>query len=118
MVRWILLGAVAIVALGAIEAAVARMLGTRASRISSLIAVVVQWLAAYVLWTFAGGLAVHYGLLSVYEPIFFVGLGIVAGIWHYQARVTAGRERGRVIFVGSQFLWLVILLLQNGAFRY
>ena len=116
MIRWALLTAAAIVALSAIEAAVARMLGARASRVSSLIAVVVQWLAAYVLWAFAGGLAVHYGLLSVYEPAFFVALAIVAGVWHYRARVTVGRERGRVIFVGSQLLWLVILLLQNGAF--
>ena len=117
MIRWFLIGAVALVVLGVIEVFVARFFGARVARVTSLLAVLVQWLAAYVLWTFAGGLAVHYGVLSVYEPMFFVALAIVAGVWHYRARVTTGRERGRVIFVGSQLLWLVILLIQNGVFR-
>ena len=117
MIRWVLVGAAALVVLGVLEAAVARLFGARVARVTSLLAVLVQWLAAYVLWTFAGGLAVHYGVLAVYEPMFFVALAIVAGIWHYRARVTAGRERGRVIFVGSQLLWLVVVLARNGLFR-
>src|SRR5262249_57588640 len=50
MVRWALLGALAIVVLGAVETFVARVLVTRVARVSSLIAVIVQWLAAYVLF--------------------------------------------------------------------
>ena len=115
MIRWALLGALVVIALGAIEAAIARMRGTRAARVSSLVAVIVQWLAAYVLWTFAGGLAMHAGLVTVYQPALFLVLALVAGVWHYRARVALNRERARVIFIAGQLVWLVILLVQNGA---
>ena len=116
MIRWALLGAAAVVLLGALETLAARFLGVRVARVSSLMTVIVQWLAAYVLWTFAGGLAMHAGFLTVYQPLLFVGLALIVGAWHYRARVAASHERARVIFVAGQLVWLVILLIQNGAF--
>ena len=115
MVRWALIAAAAVVVLAAVETVVARMLGARVARVSSLVAVIVQWLAAYVLWTFAGGLAMHAGLVTVYQPALFLVLALVAGVWHYRARVALNRERARVIFIAGQLVWLVILLVQNGA---
>jgi hypothetical protein len=68
------------------------------------------------LWGLVGGLAVRSGVLSVYEPGLYAVLAVAAGIWQYRTRVRTGPERGRLIFVGSQLLWLVILLAQNGLF--
>jgi hypothetical protein len=114
--RWTV-ALLAVVALGGILAVgVARALGFSGSRASLLVSVVSQWLAAWVLWGLAGHLAVRSGLLAVYEPAFFVALGVPAAIWHYRAIRGFGGERGRAIFVGAQLLWLVIVLALNGAF--
>lgn len=85
-------------------------------RVSLLLSVVAAWLGAYVIWTFAGGLALHYGLLSTYHGALFLPVAVVGGLCHYRMQVRAGRERGLAVFVGVQLAWLVVVLLQNGAF--
>jgi hypothetical protein len=99
---------------GVAGVAVLRALGFSGGRASSLVSVVSQWLAAYVLWSFAGGLAVRYGVLGVYEPGLHALLAAVAGLVQYRIQTRTGRESGLLVFVGGQLLWLVIVLAQNG----
>lgn len=117
MTRWALLTFVAILALGVVTMLVARFFGRSDSRASVLVSVIAHWLAAYVLWTFAAGLAQRYGVLAAYDSYFFVVLALVVGFWHYRVHVARGREQGLVVFVGGQLVWLVILLVQNGVLR-
>ena len=114
MTRWALLTLGAFIALGALGVATARFFGKSGSRLSIQITVVAQWLAAYVLWSFAAGLASKYHLIGEYEAGWFVLFAIVLGWWHYRARVTAGAERGLAIFVGAQLVWLAVILVRNG----
>ena len=114
--RWALLTFVTIMALGALTVVAARFFGTSGSRAATLVSVVAHWLAAYVLWSFAGGLAVRHGVLDLYHPTLFVVMAVVAGAWQYRIELRAGREQGRIVFVGCQLVWLVILLAQNGLF--
>jgi hypothetical protein len=86
------------------------------ARASTLVSVVACWLGAYVLWTFAGGLAVHYGLLGTYHGAVFGLVAVAGGVWHYRAQVRAGYPRGLAVFVGVQLAWLAVVLLQNGVF--
>lgn len=86
------------------------------ARASTLVSVVACWLGAYVLWTFAGGLAVHYGLLDTYHPAVFGLVALGGGVCHYRAQVRAGSPGGLAIFVGVQLAWLAVVLLQNGVF--
>lgn len=99
---------------GAAAVAAARLLGRSGSHGSVLVSVVARWLAAWALWTFAGGLAVHYGLLSAYDGTLFSALALGLGVWEYRTRLRAGPEPGRVIFVGGQLAWLVVVGVQNG----
>lgn len=92
---------------------VARALGRSETRASVLVSVVAQWLGAHVLWSLAGGLAVQYGLLGTYDARVFAALALVGGFAHYRAAVSTGRERGRVVFVGLQLVWLLAVLIQN-----
>ena len=117
MTRWALLSFVGLLALGAATVLVARFFGRSDSRASVLVSVVAHWLAAYVLWTFAAGLAQRYGVLAAYDSYFFVVLAVVVGYWHYRVRIARGREPGLVVFVGGQLAWLVILLVRNGTFK-
>src|SRR2546428_1006511 len=103
--------------LGAATVVVARFFGRSQSRASILVSVISHWLAAYVLWTFAAGLAHRYGVLATYDSYLFVVLALVVGFWHYRVRLARGREQGLVVFVGGQLAWLVIVLVQNGVFR-
>ena len=103
--------------LGGLTVVGARFLGKSGSRGAALVSVIAQWLAAYVLWSFAGGLALRHGLLEVYHPALFGVIAIAAGYWHYRVLVRAGREQGRMVFVGCQLAWLVFLLAENGLFR-
>jgi hypothetical protein len=116
MTRWALLTFVIILLLGAAAVVVARFFGRSQSRASILVSVIAYWLCAYVLWTFAAGLAHRYGVLTTYDSYLFVVLAVIVGAWHYRVRVTRGREQGLVVFVGGQLAWLVILLVQNGVF--
>ena len=86
------------------------------ARASLLLSVVAAWLGAYVLWTFVGGLALHYGLLSTYPGAVFGLVALVGAVWHYRTQVRAGPPRGLAIFVGVQLAWLAVVLLQNGVF--
>ena len=66
------------------------------------------------LWSFAGGLARRYGLLDTYHAAIFGPLAIAGGVWEYRTAAAAGRERGLLVFVGGQLVWLAVVLLQNG----
>ena len=117
MTRWVLLTCLAILMLGVATVIVARFFGRSESRASILVSVIAHWLAAYVLWTFAAGLAHRYGVLAAYDSYLFVVLAVIVGFWHYRVRVARGREQGLVVSVGAQLSWLVIVLVQNGVFR-
>jgi hypothetical protein len=111
--RWGVLGLLAILAAGAVAVGIARLLGRSDSRGSVLVSVIAHWLGAWSLWNFAAGLAHHFGWLAVYDGPLFLVLALVLGGWHYRARL-ASPERGRVVFVGGQLAWLLIVLVRNG----
>ena len=113
MTRWALLTLGAFVALGALGVAAARFFGKSGSRLSIQVSVVAHWLAAYVLWSFAAGLAAKYRLIADYEAGWFVLFAVVAGWWHYRVRLAGGMERGLAIFVGAQLVWLAVILVRN-----
>ena len=117
MTRWVLLTFVAIFGLGMAVVLLASFFRRSESRASILVSVIAHWLAAYVLWTFAAGLAHRYGAIAANDSYLFVLRAVVVGFWHYRARVEPGREQGLVVFVAGQLAWLVILLVQNGVFR-
>lgn len=115
MTRWVFSTLAVILVVGGLTVLGARLLG-RSSRASILVSVIAHWLGAFVLWSFAGGLALHYGVLTTYPGPFFGLVALGGGIWHYRTVVRAGRERGLTVFVGVQVAWLVIVLAQNGVF--
>ncbi len=114
MKRWLFATLAAMIAWALLRRAVARLFGRPSARSSSLVAVITQWLAAYILWSFAGALGLHFGVLSVYQPGLFLGVAVLAGIGQYRARLSAGAERGRIVFVAAQLVWLAIVAVQNG----
>ena len=105
----------AVLVLGAIAVVVARFFGASGSRAAAVVTVASQWLTAWVLWTFAGGLALQAGWLTVYEPAVFAAVAVVGAIVHYRLLARGMAERARAMFVGSQLAWLVVLLVWNGA---
>ena len=111
-----MLAALLVAGLGAL--ALARLLGRSGSRASIAVSVVAQWLGAYVLWNFAGGLARHYGALAVYDGTLFGLLALGMGFWQYRTRLRAGREPALAVFVGGQLAWLAIVGVQNGLMGY
>ena len=117
MTRWALLTFLTILALGVAAALVGRFFGRTESRASILVSVISHWLGAYVLWTFAAGLAQRYGALAAYDSYLFVILAVVVGFWHYRTCIARGRQQGLAVFVGGQLAWLLILLVQNGFLR-
>jgi hypothetical protein len=112
--RWALLTLGAFILLGVVGVATARFFGKSGSRLSIQVSVVAHWLAAYVLWSFAGGLAAKYRLINGYEAGWFVLFAFVGAWWHYRARLAGGLERGLAVFVGAQLVWLVLILFRNG----
>jgi hypothetical protein len=114
MNRWALatLGVLLLIGVGAVT--LARLFGKSGSRASVGVSIIAHWLAAYVLWSFAAGLAVTAGLLTTYQTAAFAALCLLGAILQYRAHLQAGRERGLAIFVGVQLAWLVFVLLQNG----
>ena len=116
MTRWFVGTLATLLVIGALAAVAARYFGKSGSRASILVSVVAHWLGAYVLWNFAGGLALYYGLLSSYPGWLFAAVALAGGILHYRSAVRGGRERGLTVFVGAQLAWLVIVLAQNGLF--
>ena len=114
MTRWSLLTLGAFIALGALGVAAARFFGKSGTRLSIQVTVVAQWLGAYVLWSFAAGLASTYGWIGDSEATWVVPFAGLLGWWHYRVRVRAGAERALAIFVGAQLVWLVVILVRNG----
>ena len=114
MKRWVWLTAGLLVLAGLAGLGAARLAGRRGSRFSALLTVVSGWLAAWVLWGFAGGLAARYGVLQTYDGTLFTILAIAGGIWQYRTHVRKGREPALAVFVGGQLVWLGFVLVQNG----
>lgn len=114
MTRWALSVLLSTLLIGAVTIWLARMLGKSGSRASMAVSIVAHWLGAYVVWSFLGGLALHYGVVTAYDGALFALLALGLGYWQYVTAVTRGRHRGLVVFVGGQLAWLVILLYQNG----
>lgn len=92
----------------------ARLTGRSGSRASLLVTIVAYWLGAWVLWTFAGGLALSSGVLRTYDGTLFGFLALGMGAWQYRTRVRAGVEPAVAIFIGGQLAWLLVVLAQNG----
>jgi energy-coupling factor transporter ATP-binding protein EcfA2 len=109
---WLLAGLIVVVGLVALGAA--RLAGRRGSRPSAVISVVTMWLAAWVLWGFAGGLAAQYGALTTYDSTLFTVVAVAGGVWQYRTQVRQGRQQGLAVFVAAQLLWLAVVLWQNG----
>jgi hypothetical protein len=106
-----------LLAVGLTIATIERLRGRRGSPAALLVSVAVQWLAAWVLWSFAGGLALRAGLLGAYDGSLFPLVAVAGGVWQYRAAVARGREHGLVVFVGAQLAWLAVVLLRNGLLR-
>ena len=117
MTRWALTLTVLLIAGGVATVWWARVRGKSGSRASVLVSVLSGWLAAYVLWSLAGGLAWRYGMLTTYNGSLFAAVALVAGTWQYHAQVRQGRERGLTIFVAAQLVWLVVVIVQNGGLK-
>ena len=114
MTRWTVAVAGAALVLGLAGVALSRLLDRPGSRAAVLLSVVVGWLAAWVLWSFAGGLAVRAGLLTTYDGALLSVVALGGGFWQYRTTVREGRERGVAVFVGVQLVWLMVVLIQNG----
>jgi hypothetical protein len=114
MTRWALATLLALFLLGSGAVALARAFGKSGSRASVGVSIIAHWLGAYVLWSFAAGLAVTAGLLATYHSAAFAAICLLGAVFQYRAHLQAGRERGLAIFVGVQLAWLVFVLLQNG----
>ena len=114
MSRWALATLVVLFLLGVGAVALARLFGRSGSRASVGVSIIAHWLAAYVLWSFAAGLAVTAGLLATYQTAAFAAICLLGAVFQYRAHIKAGRDLGLAIFVGVQLAWLVFVLLQNG----
>lgn len=114
MTKWALVTLGALIILGVIGVATARFFGKSGSRLSIQVSVMAHWLAAYVLWSFAAGLAAKYRVITSYEATWFLLFAIAGGWVHYRARLTGDAERGLYVFVGTQLVWLGIILFRNG----
>jgi len=114
MSRWALATLVVLFLLGAGAVALARLFGKSGSRASIGVSIIAYWLGAYVLWSFAAGLALTAGLLTTYQSAAFAAICLLGAIFQYRAHLQAGRDRGLAIFVGVQLAWLAFVLFQNG----
>jgi hypothetical protein len=112
--RWALALSVVLLAGGVVTVAVSRRFGKSGSRASVFVSVLALWIAAWALWSFAGGLAAQYGLLQRYDGTLFAALAFAGGAWQYRTQVRQGRERGLTVFVGAQILWLLVVMARNG----
>jgi hypothetical protein len=114
VIRWAASTLLAVVVAAGLVMLGAHLLGRRHPRASILVSVIAQWTGAFVLWSFTGGLALHYGILASYPGQLFALIAVGGGIWHYRTAIAAGRQRGLTVFLGVQLAWLVIVLVQNG----
>jgi hypothetical protein len=114
--RWTVATLVVVFVVGAVSLFVARMFGASGTRAAAMITIASHWIAAWMLWTFVGGLLLQTGVLVAYESALFPVIAL-AGAWlQYRALVSGARDRARAIFVGVQLAWLVVLLARNGVF--
>jgi hypothetical protein len=114
MSRWALATLTVLFLLGVGAVTLARLFGKSGSRASVGVSIIAHWLAAYVLWSFAAGLAVSAGLLTTYQTAAFAAICLLGALFQYRAHLQAGRDRGLAIFFGVQLAWLVFVLFQNG----
>ena len=114
MSRWALATLVVLFLLGVGAVALARVFGKSGSRASIGVSIIAHWLGAYVLWSFAAGLAVTAGVLTTYQSAAFAAICLLGAVFQYRAHLQAGRDRGLAIFVGVQLAWLAFVLFQNG----
>jgi hypothetical protein len=112
--RWAVALSVILLVGGLATVAVSRRLGKSGSRPSVFVSVLALWIAAWALWSFAGGLAAQYGVLHRYDGTLFAAVALAGGAWQYRTQVRQGRERGLTVFVGAQILWLVVVMARNG----
>jgi hypothetical protein len=118
VIRWVLTTLALLVLLACAAGAAGRLVGRQpGSGTASLVTIVSSWLAAYVLWTFIGGLLLDYGALRVYDGAQFGLLALAAGALHYRVQRKVGYEQGLAVFVGGQLLWLMIVLVRNGILK-
>lgn len=113
MKRWAWLAAALIVLGGLLAVGTARLTGRQGSRPATLVTVITMWLAAWVLWGFVGGLAAHYDVAK-YDGTLFTLLALVGAVWQYRTQIRQGRQQGLTVFVAGQFVWLGLVLWQNG----
>src|SRR5207245_7202414 len=92
MTRWALSVLMSMLLLGAAMMMAARLLGRSGSRGALVMSIVARWLGAYVLWSFVGGLALRYRVLTVYDGALFALLALGGGYWASATAVTRGRE--------------------------
>ena len=114
MRRWIWLAGGVVIVGSLLTLGASRLIGRTGSRPATVVSVVTGWLAAWVLWSFTGGLAARHGLLETYDGTLFAVVAVVGGFWQYRTQLHQGRERGLAVFVAAQLLWLGVVLLQNG----
>jgi hypothetical protein len=55
-------------------------------------------------------------VFRTYEPAVFAVVALAGGWLQYRLIVRGAGDRGRVVFVGAQLAWLVLLLVQNQLF--
>ena len=114
MRRWIWLASGVVIAGSLLAIFAGRLIGRPGSRPATLLSVVTGWLAAWVLWSFVGGLAARHGVLETYDGTLFAAVALAGGVWQYRTQLRRGREQGLAVFVGAQLLWLGVVLFQNG----
>jgi len=111
--RWVWIAGGLVIVFGLIAARAARLAGRQGSRPATLVSVVTAWLAAWALWGFAGGLAMHFDV-ATYDGSLFALLAVLGGVWQYRVQVRQGSQQGLAVFVAAQLLWLGVVLWQNG----
>ncbi|MBI2204213.1 MAG: hypothetical protein HYU41_10230 [Candidatus Rokubacteria bacterium] len=103
-----------VLVLGVAGVWLARALGLSGSRAAAIVSIASQWIAAWAVWTFAGAIAVHAGVLPGYEPTLFAAIALGGGLAQYHFLVRGAADRARAVFVGAQLAWLLVVMVQNG----
>ena len=116
MTRWGLATLGALLVIGAAGVVLARFFGASGSRPAAMVTIASHWIAAWVLWTFAAGIAMRAGVVTAYEPALFAVVALGGAMFQYRALTAGAADRARAIFVGAQLAWLVVVLAQNGLF--
>ena len=113
MTRWLFALTLLVLALGAVAVSIARALGRSGGRVSVLLSIMAGWIAAYVLWGFAGGLAARYGWIARYDGGLYGLVAVAGAVWQYRTHLALGRDRGLAVFVAGQLAWLLVVMYRN-----